>query len=131
MKCSTCRKSEATHKVWNAGWIAAHIPPLQVCKSCCTLHEKVGCVTNGLAMECYQKVKQFVSWLNPVFDQIQNEILLNGDILKGRETYSEFKSLTVQSRLLASYKEDYWVVTKYSLVNLGLDTFWCSRLEFR
>lgn len=129
MICSTCRKVESTTSVWSAGWIAANMPPLPVCNDCCKQHKQVaGCVDGKEALERFNQIKQSVIWNDPVFDQLQSEILLNGDVIKGREAS---KSLTLLSRLLVSYKGDYWILTKYSMLNIGADTFWCNRLEFK
>lgn len=130
MICSTCRKVESTTSIWSAGWIAANMPPLPVCANCSSQHGKVGCVEGQQALDHYKAIKQFAIWTDSQFDSLQSEVLLNGDIIKGCKDCRS-KSVTVVSRLLVSYKEDYWIVTKYSMLNLGNDTFWINRLEFR
>lgn len=131
MTCNSCKK-ECTQLIsaWSAGWIASNLPPISICADC--TRKQTQAVFGQEAWKKFNNVKQFVTWTQPDFEQLQSDILLNGDILKGREGYAaQSGSLTLLSRLLVSYKEDYWIVTKYSIINLGQDTFWFDRLEFR
>lgn len=126
MLCYPCRKADSVDHIWSAGWMDAYLSPMPICGTCLKGYiDKKHIVSGDEAFQRYKAVKEFIPIVDRRYDAMKKILCEEGNILHGSVVFIGFFS-----KILIEYQEDFWVVSKHLLVNVGSDDFWNNRIQW-
>jgi len=112
--------------VWSPFWIDACDGPELICEKCLKHFQHSNIIFGEDALLAFREVILFVKFDEPEFELTKGMVLATGELIDGEPNGLK----TLMGRALYCIKEDYWIVTLFSLLQVSKKFISETKLEW-